>query len=411
MAQGLLYLYKIFQEGQAMKTKIKNTLWLSVFTGVFLASNVNDTKAQDDIYYVPAKKSASQTVSSNQNISKDTSGMSDYERYRAYRDGYANKNDGKSDSGISREDIAKKKGMEQYSGRNIESDTSAYSNNNQNYSGQPSDPPQENATILNNYYDDGYYNDRFSYYHRFYFGYDPFWCDFYDPFYFGLALGYPFFGFGLGLYSPFWGFGYYRPYYGYYGGHFNGYYNHYGFNNGYANSGGIRTLSSPINRSANVMGNRAMSGAMTATTRRSASSSVTPTETRGATFDGARRRAAWQTYQTVSASHITTTRSASGNNTVNTNRSLSIPTTRLGNNTKGYSPSYSVPGSSTRRSYNSSGGNTSYSQPRRSSQAMSAPVRNSSAPSSGHSGNTSHSSGSSSSGGHFGGGGGGHHGR
>jgi len=392
-----------------MKTKIKNTLWLSVFTGVILASNVNDAKAQDDIYFVQAKKSDSPTVSSNQNISKDTSGMTDYERYRAYRDGYANKNESKSDSANSRDELAKKKGMERYSGRNVENDSSAYVNNNQNYSGQqPSDPPQDGATIVNNYYDDGYCYDRF--YHRCYFGYDPFLYDYYDPFYFGFSFGYPFFGFGLGLYAPFWGYGY-RSYYGfggYYGGH--GYYNHYGYNNGYINSGGMRTASSSIGRPG-IIGNQAMSSAISSSRRSAVTRTVTASSSRGATYDAARSRAAWQSYQTTSSSsNIATTRRASGNSSTNYSRSLSVPTTRLANNSRGYSPSYSVPGNSTRRNYNSSG-NTSYSQPRRSSGNFSAPARTSSAHISSGSSGSSHSSGSSSSGHFGGGGGGGHHGR
>jgi hypothetical protein len=445
-----------------MKTKIKNTLWLSIFTGTLLIGISNDTKAQDDIYYVPAKKSNSPSISPGQNLSADSSGITDYERYRSYRDGYANKKDVKSDSSISHDDISKKKGMERYGDRNVENDSASYVNNNQSYSGQPSDLPEDGTTIINNYNnDDGYYNDRFRGYHRFYcdYGYDPFWSDYYDPYYFGYSSGYPYYGFSLGLYSPFWGYEpyYYRPYsYGYYGGHGNGYYNHNEYhNNGYVHSGGARrtfgTLSSPSTRRSGNIANQPMLGTASSGRRSVNSRPVTPSDNYGATYDGARRRGAWQTYQTTSASNVATTRRGSGNNPVSSNRNLSIPTTRLENNTRGYSPSYSVPGNSTRRSYNSSGNNNnssetfrrsnssgssennrtysqpsysnhgnSSSQPRRSSESYSAPARSFSSPSSspqsssGSSGNggggSRSSSGSSSSGssGHSSSGGGGH---
>ncbi len=165
--------------------------------------------SQDDLYYFPSKHKG-ENIQSTTVRGTDTSGMTDYERYRALKE-------------------------KENSNSNNDS-----SNNSETIKQEPSVVVVKNDStsgnvIVNNYYID---DDRFAYYRRFYldYYYDPFW---YDPFYWDYYYGWggPYVGFYYSWGYPYYGYyGYYgywhRPWYSsYYFGYWNGFYS--GFYWGY----------------------------------------------------------------------------------------------------------------------------------------------------------------------------------
>jgi len=176
--------------------------------------------SQDDLYYFPSKdkENPSEKI-------KDTSGMSDYEKYRALKESQKN--------------------TVRYYEPNEEETQQQETNTDSNV--KPSstvvykDSTNGNVIVNNYYYDD----DRFANYRRFYF-------DYYDPYY--DLYWWPYYGWNgwyVGFYSswyypyswswywcsPYW---YYSPYYySYYHGYYDGFYNGYYYQNNTYRTGDV----------------------------------------------------------------------------------------------------------------------------------------------------------------------------
>jgi len=189
---------------------------------------------QDDLYYVPEKKSAPKSYSNELiNRSGDSSSVnqSSYARYRQQKEaGYYNK-------------PTQNAGNKSYPQVVVE----ANDNNSSRYTDSTAVNPN-NGVEINNYYvnDDYYYSSRFR----------PFYSPYYnDPYYYGVYGGgwhSPYYGVGwsMGFYDPFYcgygyGYGYsaygYYPYGGYYG--YNSYYSggYYIGSGGHSANAGYRT--------------------------------------------------------------------------------------------------------------------------------------------------------------------------
>ncbi len=347
--------------------------------GLFPANKSLNINAQDDIYYAPSKNQVTDNAINQDKVAKDNQDLTDYEKYRAMRDADVKQDidNSKPDSALSPEELAKKKGMEQYGQGNNANDEQ----DNQSYSQQNVDSSSQGTTIINNYYDD--YPNRYGWYNNLYFDYywDPFFYSFYDPFFWGwgFAWGWPSWGFGFYGYDPYfygYGYGYWGHYYGYRNGYYGGYANN-DHGRGYTSGGARRTMGgyltpSDVRRTSLNVGNNLNSNLSRRT------SNVTPSDENGGTYKSARRDA-YPLYQKTSATsavnnNVSTVRRETPNKAYD--RYKNVQTTRPGtsnyrrdnivNNSQTYSPSYNTQKSSTKSQYNSyssnySRRNTSYS--------------------------------------------------
>jgi hypothetical protein len=359
-----------------MKTKIFYTSGFLMIHGIFLMNTSLNTYAQDDIYYKPSKDNSSDKVLNNV---KDTSGkqeMSNYEKYRLMKDGKLKKGDAKSksDTTLSPEEASGQKSMEQYGNSGGYNDASDQDNSQQSYDSVP-----QGTTVINNYYS---YPDRFGWYRNFYcdYYYDPFYYSYYDPYYwdYGFSWGYPYWGFHYGWYSP-WYYSY-NPYYygyGYYGGgyhhgHHDGYYNDYD-RDYYHSDGGARRSMGGYRNSSDVRRSSYSGGQTMGYSPNRRSSSYTPVNENGATYQSARRNAypLYQRTNTNPGNNTTmTSRRVNGNSSIN-GYHKSIQTTRSitsrRNNSNTYSPSYSTQRNTTRSQYNTTENSGNYGNRRNNS--------------------------------------------
>lgn len=372
-----------------MKTNKKMVVGLMVLMIVTIGSSLR-LKAQDDLYYMPSKQPANDSKKQPK-LSVDTTGMTDYEKYRALRDAdtftVANRN--VADTSIDREEYAKKKGMERYKDAQV-IDTNQVQYENPNYSEQS---PGE-TTVINNYYSDDDYDYRFNRYRSFYFDYyDPYYWR-YDPFYWncGIGFGWPYSSFYFGWSSPYYGWYdpydyyfyrplyWYQPYYhsywggygywhGYYNGYYHGYYddNYYGRGSVHSYSNGRRTMGLYNRPYSSANANSYVRGGNYGTSfgsRRQASDYLPLNSTKQNTVNDSHRRNAWDTYSTPASS--------SRRNSSNTSRVINnVQTTRPAEaggsrRTSGnYTPTYSMPNTSSRPSYNNSGSGSNSNTNRR----------------------------------------------
>ncbi len=322
-----------------MKTKITITTALFILSGFSPINIISVINAQEEIYYTPSKKSEVNNTPTKNEI-KDSVGMTNYEKYCAMKEkSLQNDPQVSTDTSLSHEDLAKKKGMTQYNeGYSAEIDSTSPVNGNQNYSQNTAENPQQGNTVVNNYYSGNDY--PFGWYHNFYFDY----C--YDPFF------YPYDYWGLGFYWgwPYLGFGWSFPgyYYGYAPYNYWGYPNYYGRNYGGArrSMGGYRSPSGA--RRASLINNNALVEG-TFGRRLVSDKPITPVTENGATYDDARRKA-WQTYQTknVNPNNVPNRREPNA-----VSRYKAIQTTRPNVISKNYTPSYNTTShNSTRPLYN-----------------------------------------------------------
>jgi hypothetical protein len=362
-----------------MKTKISKIAGLLILSGLLLESWTFKSNAQDDIYYTPSKNTSTATNLSASNTVKDTSGMTDYEKYRAMRDG------GSADAGNSSN--APSGSIDQYTSRGTADDST--SSVNPNTSGQQANQGS-GTTIINNYNSDEDYDGRFSTYRSLYFDYynDPFLYG-YDPYlYGGFGWGFGFgyglgWGFGLGMYSPgcYWGYspyyysGFYSPYYG---GYWGGYYgNEYGYGMNRApfyNNGGGRRVAGNISARNNYS-----SAAYNGGGRRAVGNNISARNNfSSAAYTGGGRRTAVSNVATTSSVRRATP-AVSTTRAFNSSRLSNIPTTRSNVNysqgtRRSYTPSYNTSRMYSRPSYNSNSAparSTNYATPRRSSEGFS----------------------------------------
>jgi hypothetical protein len=329
-----------------------------VLIGMFMLIPSALLSGQDDIYYMPSK--SPENKSSKASI-VDTSGMTNYEKYRAMHE-----SNGVTSGAMGSSKDTKSNNSAQQS----VFDTTNSITLNPAMVVVGSDTTK-GAVTINNYYIDN--DDRYNSSRRMYFDYyySPYY---YDPFYwdFSYSYGSPYFGFHYGYgypyyydsysyydsywYRPYW----YAPYYynywnGYSSGYYSGYYSSYGnyqINNGKViNSGGRRMGGY---KSASAIGSASYSGGRYAGadtyhgTRRNTNINTSAT-TNNYPATSVRRQTTWDNYSGVSTA--TVRRSANiESRTIATTRPYEVQTTRR--NTNGYTPSYSMPGTYTRANYN-----------------------------------------------------------
>lgn len=364
--------------------------------------------AQDDLYYMPSQDNDEDKKVEQAKPRYDTTGMTDYQKYRAMRDGNASE-------------------IQEENQKN--SDTSSKQTDNDQIAPDFTsvDTAEDGSVVVNNYFFED--NDwRYSRYRSFYFDYyDPFYWDYYPHYgYFGYDhyWGSPYYGWSwsIGFHSPYYDYYWGRPSYWYHPFYHSGYYGygHYGYYDGYYHgyySGVYDKQRSNLNSSG---GSRRGLGQYTAGSAGIAN---------GSSYGVSNRRTA-SSYST-NTNVVSSRRGSSANYTksaVSSRRDVnSVQTTRPAQGTNRRSSTYYVPsynrnddasyGASRRSSANQ--GNTSNSRvynsrgnsnstrpeattttPRRSSESYSPPTRTQSQPTYSGSDNSSRrSSGSSYSGG------------
>lgn len=168
--------------------------------------------AQDDLYYMPSKDKSNEVVAVP---AVDTSGMTNYEKYRALREGDSSNSNVKAKNDTP--EVANQPDLT----------TISYDSSN---------------VYVNNYYvqDDP---DRFWRYRSFgfdyYYPYGYCGASYYDPYFYGYGWGYPYFGFSYGYSSWslgfYWSYPYYSGYYGYpyYHSYYHGFYDGYYYSDNY----------------------------------------------------------------------------------------------------------------------------------------------------------------------------------
>jgi hypothetical protein len=340
-----------------MEDKVMKNRYLSiilVLIGTCFQMLIINLFGQDDIYYMPSKNSSVNSGQTNKTI--DTTGMTDYEKYRALRE---------SNIGAQSTSLINRDKEIDSTNRNSVFDSTNSITLNPAYVVVNNDTTNGSVTI-NNYYLDN--DDRYSSYRRMYFDYyySPYY---YDPFYWDFSYGWggPYFGFHYGYGSPYY-YGYYDNYwyypYGYYpyycggcnywGGNYgynSGYYNNYNHQYGSVNYSGGRRLggySAPATSGSSAYYGGRFAGADNYHgTRRGANATVGNSSATNSA-SSIRRQTSWDSYNGVSVA--TVRRSASSTNRV-------VATTRpydnsARRNSTGYTPTYSMPGTNSRSLYN-----------------------------------------------------------
>ena len=200
-----------------------------------LLLGIGTAQAQDDIYYMPSKdtNSKNESTAGKTILRQDTTGMTDYQKYRAMRDG------------------------DNYVAEATDSITSEPNNSPKEdqdpaYAFSTSDTLENGTLVVNNYYFEEK-DSRFQSYRSFYFDYyDPYYWDYYPSYSFGYAWGSPYYGysFGFGYSNPYYYWG--RPnywYYPFYSNYYGGYYSYsHGYYDGYY-SGQYNRIHSQMNSS------------------------------------------------------------------------------------------------------------------------------------------------------------------
>ena len=353
-----------------MKTYSPNSNKLILVGSLLLSMSLS--YAQDDIYYMPSKdkEEVKSNPIENAVLNVDTSGMTDYQKYRAMRDGEA--------SVPASNDTIYAKPVESKS-----------QDQEPAYAFSSSDTSSDGTVIVNNYYFDDYEAQNRSYRNLYFDYYDPFYWDYSPYFSMGFYGGGPYYGysFGYGYYDPYyWGspYSWYRPcysgfygYYGYYGGYYGGYYSYtHGYYDGYY-SGEYNHIRSQMNTSG---GGRRSMGQYTPriSSSQGFNNNVSIANSRrGSTFNntnavmqqnvaagGSRRSASTMNSNVVASSrynartNMATTRP---NVAPSARRSLEyyVPSYNRGNNTQNQTYNSAVTGSRRQNAYNTTSGTNS----------------------------------------------------
>lgn len=233
--------------------------------------------------------------------------------------------------------------------------------------------PSDQIYLFGNYFypywrDPFYYSPFYSgFYVGNYFGYSPYYWDYYDPFYYNSWYN-PYYYYGYGGYMPWYYSGYYNP---------GWYYNDINYN--VARRGGYSTTTRNVNGSGNPR-NIPAAGFSSSTqgfygSRRASSASLTkgasatgtsvPSASEGrrtsSTSEASYNRPATQTYNSAAQSQGYGRREVSNPSTQAATQSMNRPQYQTTQRT--YTPSYNNPRMSSRPSYNNSRTTTSTSAP------------------------------------------------